>query len=136
MKDVIDKIEKLLKKPYYVIDFLPCRVPENSKGQFFEVEKYYLKNIKDLHKKFVDMVLKLNCYYDLEFVIGDKVVINPKVNDIIRFINSKKYINILFDKSLITIDSNDTHMTVYNANKKVVSLLKSLATTNGLFMWR
>ena len=136
MNNVINKIEKLLKKPYYVIDFLPCCVPENSKGQFFDVEKYYLKSIKELHKKFDDIILKLNCYYDLELVIGDKSVVNPKPSEVVKYINSKDYINILFDKSLITIDKDDSHITAYNANKKVASILKSLATSNGLFMWR
>lgn len=73
-------IENLLKKPYHVIDFLPQQVPKDSEGQFFDVEKYYLKNIKEMHKKFTDTILKLNCYYDLEFIMDDKSQINPKPN--------------------------------------------------------
>ena len=40
MKKIVEKIDKLLKKQYYVIDVLPKQVPNNSKGQFFEVEEY------------------------------------------------------------------------------------------------
>ena len=35
--DVVDKIEKLLEKPCYVIDVLPKKVPADANGSFFEV---------------------------------------------------------------------------------------------------
>ena len=62
MKDLelISKIEYLLKRSYYVIDFLPEQVPQDSKGQFFEVEKYCLSKVKlkELQNKFIDILLK------------------------------------------------------------------------------
>ena len=106
------------------------------KGSFFDVEKYYLKNIKELHKKYTDIVLKLNCYYDLEFIVDDKSQINPKPNIIKKIIKSKKYVLIRFDKALITIDKGDLYMTIYNANSKNLKILKDLATSNGLFLWK
>ena len=130
------EIENLLKKPYHVIDFLPMQVPKNSKGQFFDVEKYYLKNIKEMHKKFTDIVLKLNCYYDLEFIVDDKSQINPKPSIIEKIIKSKKYVLIRFDKALITIDKGDLYMTIYNPNSKNLKILKDLVTSNGLFLWK
>ena len=129
-------IEDLLKKPYYVIDFLPMQVPKGSEGQFFVVEKYYLKNIKEIHNKFIDIILKLNCYYDLEFIVDDKSQINPKPNVIEKNIKSKKYILIRFDKALITIDKGDLYMTIYNPNSNNLKILKDLATSNGLFLWK
>lgn len=129
-------IENLLKKPYHVIDFLPMQVPKGSEGQFFEVEKYYLKNIKEIHNKFIDIIFKLNCYYDLEFIVDDKSQINPKTNIIKKIIKSKKYILIRFDKALITIDKGDLYMTIYNSNSKNLKILKDLATSNGLFIWQ
>ena len=129
-------IESLLKKSYYVIDFLPMQVPKGSEGQFFDVEKYYLKNIKELHKKFTDIILKLNCYCDLEFIVDDKSQINPKPSIIEKIIKSKKYVLIRFDKALITIDKGDLYMTIYNLNSKNLKILKDLATSNGLFLWK
>lgn len=129
-------IEKLLKKPYHVIDFLPMQVPKGSEGQFFDVEKYYLKNIKELHKKFTDIILKLNCYFDLEFIVDDKSQINPKPNVIEKIIKSKKYVLIRFDKALITIDKGDLYMTIYNPNSKNLKILKDLVISNGLFLWK
>ena len=129
-------IENLLKKPYFVIDFLPMQVQKGSEGQFFDVEKYYLKNIKELHKKYTDIALKLNCYYDLEFIVDDKSKINPKPNVIEKIVKSKKYVLVRFDKALITIDKGDLYMTIYNANSKNLKILKDLATSNGLFLWK
>ena len=129
-------IENLLKKTYYVIDFLPMQVLKNSEGQFFDVEKYYLKNIKELHKKFTDIILKINCYFDLEFIVDDKSQINPKPNVIEKIIKSKKYVLIRFDKVLITIDKGDLYMTIYNPNSNNLKILKDLATSNGLFLWK
>ena len=129
-------IENLLKKPYHVIDFLPMQVPKGSEGQFFNVEEYYLKNIKGLYKKFTDIILKLNCYYDLEFIVDDKSQINPKPNVIEKIIKKKKYMLIRFDKALITIDKGDLYMTIYNPNSKNLKILKELAISNGLFLWK
>jgi hypothetical protein len=36
-------IEELLQCPYWIIDILPSQVPENSPGQYFTVEKYFLQ---------------------------------------------------------------------------------------------
>ena len=37
-------IDELLNLPYWLIDFLPYRVPADSSGQFFAIEDYYLKS--------------------------------------------------------------------------------------------
>ena len=59
--------EVLLNKPYWVIDFLPEQVPEGSSGQYFAVEEYFLRpeRIAAIHARFAEILLKLNCYYDL-----------------------------------------------------------------------
>ena len=164
MKDLecVNKIEYLLNKSYYVIDFLPEQVPQDSKGQFFEVEKFYLSKgkLKELQDKFIDILLKLNCYYDFIVVVDEKVVINPKPSELIKFIYNKSNVNILIDGqvknsyvkganskrndnkneanklSLITINHGDTYMTVYNACKDLLNKIKLLAQANGLFVWK
>ena len=40
MEQTVSKIEELLEKPCYVIDFLPEQVKPSSRGQFFDVECY------------------------------------------------------------------------------------------------
>ena len=60
-------IEELLEQPYYVMDILPRQVPADSGGQYFKVEEYYLKDMGRLCRQYADVLLKLNCYYDLAF---------------------------------------------------------------------
>lgn len=43
-----NKIDALLNKPCYVIDFLPQKVSKTSNGHFFDVE-YYLLNLSLIH---------------------------------------------------------------------------------------
>ncbi len=33
----------LLEKPYWIVDILPEQVPENADGQYFSVERYFLR---------------------------------------------------------------------------------------------
>ena len=56
-------IEALLNKPYWVIDILPEQVPKDSAGHYFAIEQYYLQQpgIMDIHHRFTDILLKLNC---------------------------------------------------------------------------
>ena len=35
-------IEELLEKPYWIVDILPEQVKQDSPGQYFAVEKYFL----------------------------------------------------------------------------------------------
>ena len=80
-------IEELLQCPYWIIDILPSQVPEDSPGQYFAVEKYFLRGerIEEIKQKHINLILKLNCYRDIS--ISDETVINPLL-ELIRQIAS------------------------------------------------
>ena len=40
MENKLDIIDELIEKEYWVVDILPEQVPENSPGQYFDIEKY------------------------------------------------------------------------------------------------
>ena len=64
-------IEELLEKPYWIIDILPKRVPKDSPGQYFAVEDFFLKKqLLEIKKKHINVILKLNCY--MEITIDDE----------------------------------------------------------------
>ena len=46
MQDMFKKNDDILKKPYYMIDFLPQRVSETAKGHFFDTTYLTVKNIR------------------------------------------------------------------------------------------
>jgi len=60
-------IDELLEMPYWVADILPRQVPRDSPGQYFAIERHYLREpqITAIKQRHIDLVLKLNCYYDL-----------------------------------------------------------------------
>ncbi len=61
-------VEDLLQSSYWIIDILPSQVPEDSPGQFFSVEEYFLQGdrIEEIKQKHIDLIPKLNCYRDIK----------------------------------------------------------------------
>lgn len=136
-------IETLLNKPYWVIDFLPEQVPDGSAGQFFAVEEYYLREpaLSTLRRRFTDILLKLNCYYDFQVCAADseEFVRNPAPEALAsRILGAQENLCILLPRedALITLDRDDTCMTVYNPSETLLNRLRLLATAEGLFLWQ
>ena len=135
-------IEALLNKPYWVIDILPEQVPENSAGQYFAIEHYYLQTgITDIHRRFTDVLLKLNCYSDFLVCLSDQEqpICNPEPARLVSWINTEQkdlYIVLAGEDVLITLNHDDTFMTVYNPSEALRNRIRSLAMAHGLFFWQ
>ena len=130
-------IDMLLNSPFWVIDFLPYQVPADGKGQFFTVEDYYLKfpQIESLHWQFLSVLLKLNCYYQIKVAVGDQWIDNPDPELIQKQIGGRG-LDVLIKNTLIQYNRDDTHMTVYNPTEDLLELLRILAQSEGLFVWK
>lgn len=126
-----ERIEELLNKEYWIIDILPKQVKKDSDGQYFSVIEYYLKNIKEIKRKHINLILKINCYYDI--CIEDKV--NPEIEDIVNTINNK-YVFIMINNSMILSEADDTHMTLFNPDNELLEMVKYIANSEGLFVWK
>ena len=126
-----------LNSPFWVIDFLPYQVPADGKGQFFTVEDYYLKfpQIESLHWQFLSVLLKLNCYYQIKVAVGDQWIDNPDPELIQKQIGGRG-LDVLIKNTLIQYNRDDTHMTVYNPTEELLELLRILAQSEGLFVWK
>ena len=76
-------IDDYFERPYWIVDILPFQVPADSPGQYFTVEEYYLRKPRwqALRRKYLEILLKLNCYYDME-VTADPVGDGDLVGDI------------------------------------------------------
>ena len=126
------KIEELLQTPYWIIDILPKQVPKDSSGQYFEIEKYLReKLLKDIRQKHANVILKLNCYRDIE-LDGEK---NLKPHRIAEAINERGTYIITGD-AMILSEPDDTHMTIFNPDEEMLELVKELASAEGLFVWK
>ena len=127
-------IDEQLQKPYWIIDILPKRVPENSPGQFFEVEKYYLEKerLREIKYKHINVVLKLNCYRNVS--IDEEAEKNPSPALIAEEM-TRRSLYIMVDGAMILSEPDDTHMTVFNPDRELLELIRMIASGEGLFVW-
>ena len=128
-------VEELLQCSYWIIDILPSQVPEDSPGQFFSVEEYFLQGdrIEEIKQKHIDLVLKLNCYRDIS--ISDETVVNPLPKHIADEMK-KRYLYIMVGESMILSEPDDTHLTVFNPDSQLLELIRQIASGEGLFVWK
>ncbi len=129
-------IEELLQTPYWIIDILPKQVPADGPGKYFSVEKYlretHMQAIKQQH---IQVILKLYCYESLTLVHEDEEIVNPSPAQITEMMNSR-YVNILVRESMILSEPDDTHMTLFNPDEELLNMVRSLASAEGLFIWK
>ena len=128
-----------------MIDILPKQVPADGRGQYFKIEKYFLKHphIDVIHRKFTNILLKLNCYEDIGVSHdGDEWMTNPAPHELdaalLKSMADKQMFYIILKSAdvLITVSGDDTYMTVYNPTEESKELIDSLAVSEGLFMWK
>ena len=125
-------IEELLEKPYWIIDILPKRVPKDSPGHYFAVEDFFLKKqLLEIKKKHINVILKLNCYMDIS--IEDEK--NPAPGQI-RDTMLERYVYIMLEDAMILSEVDDTHMTLFNSDEKLLNLITQVASSEGLFVWK
>lgn len=144
MKDLFGKIDDLLEKPCYVIDFLPQRVPAIAKGHFFDVEYYLLNSEKRLEMKnrYVNIILKLMCYYRAS-ILWNGWNDNPKPADIDTAVseimeNHSGTLNILFSDEdvLLVFEWDCLNLAVYNLTGDMKEMAEKIALSEGFFCWK
>ena len=128
-------IDELLQKPYWIIDILPMQVPKDCPGQYFAVENYFLEEgrFSEIKQKHINVILKLGCYRDLS--IDEETEKNPRPERIAEEMR-KRYLYLMSDDAMILSEPDDTHMTVFNPDEELLKLLKLLASSEGLFLWK
>ncbi|MDO4889887.1 MAG: hypothetical protein Q3963_00885 [Coriobacteriaceae bacterium] len=128
-------VEELLQCQCWIIDILPSQVPEDSPGQYFSVEKYFLQGNRreEIKQKHINLVLKLNCYRDIS--IDNETAINPLPEHIADEMK-KRYLYIMIGESMILSEPDDTHLTVFNPDSQLLELIRQIASGEGLFVWK
>lgn len=128
-------VEELLQCSYWIIDILPSQVPEGSPGQYFAVEEFFLQGdrIEEIKRKHIDLILKLNCYRDISLDEDKEVNISPE--QIAEAIH-KRYVNIMVDDAMIVSEPEDTYLTIYNPDEDLLTLMRELASGEGMFVWK
>ena len=123
---------EIMDKPYWIIDILPGQVPENSPGQYFRIEKYWMENqMAEIRQKKFSLILKLNCYMQIS-IDGE---INPSPEKIRNRIEGTD-VSIRIGNAMIVSEKDDTYMTVYNPDKLLLAMIRKIASGEGLFVWK
>ena len=133
--------EMLLNQSCWVIDILPEQVPAGGPGRYFAVEAYYLQpdRIADIHRRFTDVLLKLNCYYDIHVSTPEEDLSagNPAPELLDFWINAEQRdlcILLPGEDALITLNHDDLYMTVYHPSESLLNRISRLAVAEGLFL--
>ena len=128
-------IDELLQKPYWIIDIFPEQVPADSPGQFFAIEKYYLEKerIRAIKQKHINLILKLNCYRSISIDEDSVIDSDPEYIDAEM---RRRYLYVIIGDAMILSEPDDTHMTVFNPDEKLLELIKTIAAGEGLFVWQ
>ena len=139
-----ERIEELLEKPYWVVDILPEQVKAGAKGQYFAIEKYFLapERLLSLRRRFGEILLKLNCYYDMliSFDAGETWEKNPEPETFMEKLlglPEEAFLRALFEEeeTMMDMDAGDSCMAVYNPEEGLFEKLVALSEAEGLFVW-
>ena len=140
---VLDKVETLLDQPCWVIDILPSQVPADSPGRFSVIEQWWLESshAAGLRGRFVDVLLRLNCFHDFVAVRdgGDEVAKDPSPKRLTKWImRDKGTVNIILwdEDALVSIPSQSTCMSVHGASPELLEQVRLIANGCGLFAWQ
>ena len=128
-------IDELLQAPYWVIDILPKQVPAGSPGQYFAIEEYFLDKprLKEIKQKHINIVLKLNCYEDIS--IDEGQTWNPSPDELAQAMYDRWFYIMIGDGMILT-EPDDTHLTFFNPSDRMLSLIRDIAASEGLFVWQ
>ena len=128
-------IDELLEMPYWVVDILPRQVPADSPGQYFAVERHYLEESQfaQVKQRHIDLVLKLNCYYDLS--LNDEGARNPMPERIAAEMRTS-HVCIRMGEALVVSEPDDTCLAVYHADAVMRELVGALCVGEGLYLWK
>ena len=135
--------EQLLEQPYHVIDFLPKQVSADCGGQYFAVERFYIEQPQalGLYPRFANLLIQLNCYYDLVTGDGERWSLNLPPKELWAKVaaceeGGKSFLNVLIpgEDSMITLYGGDLYMTLYQPSEKLLALVTQLAAAQGLFV--
>jgi hypothetical protein len=137
-------VSELAEGPYWIVDILPEQVPGGAAGQYFAVERYFLRpeRIESLRRRYAELLLRLNCYDDMavSFDYGESWEENPEPEAFAEraaALADNGFLRVLFParRVMLELDSCDTYMTVYDPERALPDRLGRLAAAEGFFLW-
>ena len=134
----------LLEGPYWIVDILPEQVSADAGGQYFAVERYYLKpeRIRALRRRYAEILLRLNCYYDMAVSFDSCATWenNPDPEafaERVAGLSGNDFLRAVFaeQNAMIDCEPEETWLTVYDPDEVLLPKLTALAAAEGFFVW-
>lgn len=141
-KSSIDRVDELLEAPCWVVDLLPERVPADGPGQFFEVERWWMdgSHAIEVRSRFLDFLLRLNCYHDFLAVRADKDdVLNPSPKRLTKWVlRDRGMLNFILEDAgaLVSVPSQSTYISLHNPSPELLDQARAIAAASRLFVWQ
>ena len=135
----------LLEGPYWIVDILPEQVSAEAAGQYFAVERYFLRpeRIVPLRRKYAEILMRLNCYCDMavSFDACASWETNPDPETFaarVTALSENEFLRAVFaeQNAMIDYDHNDSYLTVYDPDRELLDKIRALAAAEGLFVWK
>lgn len=143
--DILEKIDELIEKPRYLMDFLPAFSMPVDDDRCFAIEEYFQSHRAEINRKFTNILLKLYCRYDFVVSSGEQVYENPSVPHLLSLIahcfdgpwESRDYINIVLPQcdAMITLNGDDLFLILHDPDDALKSFASELARSEGLFFY-
>lgn len=143
--DLYHQIDRCLEKTRWVVDLLPRQVEKDSPVQYFAVEDWWRRpeQLTELYRRFAELLLKLNCYYDFQVSFHEGWVKNPPPETLTAWVEEcaegeKDYMNILLEQgeAMVIVNGDDLYLSLYGPSLELLALMEQLAGTEGLFLWK
>ena len=100
-------------------------------------------NNRRLYRKFLRILLKLNCCCDFTVSHGLDWEENPSPKRLEQLVekctgSQKDYLNILIDqeRAMVILNGDNLYLSVYDPDLRLRQLLQDLAACEGLFFWQ
>ena len=146
-KDILSRIETLIEMSAFLIDIFPETVPQREDNRYFVIEEYFQNYREMISQKFLNILLKLYCYYNFRISYApEKLIENATPDQVLAFLDSfvmeknqiTDSINIFLPEcdALIVLNRDDLYITVYNPDSHLKNLLSQLAYSEGLFFYK
>ena len=136
-------ITELRNGPKKYISIFPEHDSSGDSGMWFFIDEYYREEKRQhaLKEKFVNILLKINYFYDIEVSKDDlsRYEIDPHPKKLKKWVfnipeDSLVRIMIPDCDAMIEIEAEQTNMTLYSENEELNGLIEKLVTAEGLFV--
>ncbi|MBQ9308273.1 MAG: hypothetical protein IJ229_10130 [Clostridia bacterium] len=101
-----------------------------------------LSRLPGLSRRFADVLIRLNCYFDLNVSTdGETWALNESPDGLARHFeeiaisHSPLFILVGTADALVTFRGDDHNMTLYNPDDELLELVRQCAQAEGLFVW-